>query len=223
MDGRFLFIYENEESHSLSIKIISSYIPNIATMALLSRREKVVIQTQAFYQKQTYRNRTTIAGANGILNLSIPVKRSSKERRLKDNEVRINYDEQWQKNHWKSFKSAYSSSPFFEYYEDELKEAFFTHKSKLIDFNINLLYLFLEWCEIEVEISMSQEEVDFNPTTNMLISSKEEPPLAFPKYTQVFDNKFGFIPNLSVLDLISNLGPESSSYLNLIDISPMLE
>ena len=81
-------------------------------MALLSRREKVVIQTQAFYQKQTYRNRTTIAGANGILNLSIPVNRSSKERRLRDNEVRINYDEQWQKNHWKSFKSAYSSSPF---------------------------------------------------------------------------------------------------------------
>jgi hypothetical protein len=207
----------------VSIEIISSYIPNIATMALLSRQEKVVIQTKAFYQKQTYRNRTTIAGANGILNLSIPVNRSSKEERLKDIEVSINYEEQWQKNHWKSFKSAYSSSPFFEFYEDDLKEVFFTHKSNLIDFNTSLLYLFLEWCEIEVEVSMSQEEVVFHPTTNMLIASKEVSPLSFPKYTQVFDNKFGFLPNLSVLDLISNLGPESSSYLNLIDISPMLE
>lgn len=216
-------MFANEEKHSVSIEIISSYIPNIATMALLSRQEKVVIQTKAFYQKQTYRNRTTIAGANGILNLSIPVNRSSKEERLKDIEVSINYEEQWQKNHWKSFKSAYSSSPFFEFYEDDLKEVFFTHKSNLIDFNTSLLYLFLEWCEIEVEVSMSQEEVVFYPTTNMLIASKEVSPLSFPKYTQVFDNKFGFLPNLSVLDLISNLGPESSSYLNLIDISPMLE
>tara|TARA_B100000767_G_C19765697_1_gene537387 strand:- start:1914 stop:2564 length:651 start_codon:yes stop_codon:yes gene_type:complete len=216
-------MYKNEEKHSVSIEIISSYIPNIATMAFLSRQEKAVIQTDAFYQKQTYRNRTTIAGANGIINLSIPVNRSSKEVRLKDNEVSINYDEQWQNNHWKSFKSAYSSSPFFEYYENGLKEVFFTHKSNLIDFNTSLLYLFLEWCEIEVRISMSQEKVIFHPTTNMLISSKEVPPLAFPKYTQVFDNKFGFLPNLSILDLVSNLGPESSSYLNLIDISPMLE
>ena len=70
---------------------------------------------------------------------------------------------------------------------------------------------------------MSQEEVVFHPTTNMLIASKEVSPLSFPKYTQVFDDKLGFLPNLSVLDLISNLGPESSSYLDLIDINPMLK
>ena len=192
-------------------------------MVAMAKADKITLETQDNYQKQTYRNRTTIAGANGILNLSIPVNRSSKEERLKDIEVSINYEEQWQKNHWKSFKSAYSSSPFFEFYEDDLKEVFFTHKSNLIDFNTSLLYLFLEWCEIEVEVSMSQEEVVFHPTTNMLIASKEVSPLSFPKYTQVFDNKFGFLPNLSVLDLISNLGPESSSYLNLVDISPMLE
>jgi hypothetical protein len=207
----------------VSIEIISSYIPNIATMAFLSKHKKAVILTGAFYQKQTYRNRTTIAGANGILNISIPINRNPKEVRLKDKLVTINYDEQWQNNHWRSFKSAYSSSPFFEFYENDLKDVFFTKKSNLIDFNISLINLFIEWCEIEVKISINNDEVIPNPTSSLLISSKYISPLYFPKYTQVFDDKLGFLPNLSVLDLISNLGPESSSYLDLIDINPMLK
>ena len=81
----------------------------------------------------------------------------------------------------------------------------------------------MEWCEIEVKISINNDEVIPNPTSSLLISSKYISPLSFPKYTQVFYNKLGFLPNLSVLDLISNLGPESSSYLDLIDVNPMLK
>ena len=184
----FVYIRKRKKSIGCQLEIISSYIPNIATHGncLRKHRKVVIVQTGAQYQKQTYRNRTTIAGANGILNLSIPINRNPKELRLKDKLVTINYDEQWQNNHWKSFKSAYSSSPFFEFYEDDLKGVFFNKKSNLIDFNISLINLFMEWCEIEVKISINNDEVIPNPTSSLLISSKYISPLSFPKYTQVF-------------------------------------
>ena len=109
----------------MELEIFSSYIPNVATLAVLSQHECVNIQTQAYYQKQTYRNRTQIAGANGLLNLSIPIEKGNKGTRLLDEHVLISYDEMWQNNHWKSFASAYQSSPFFEFYQDELEAVFF--------------------------------------------------------------------------------------------------
>ena len=207
----------------MSIELFSAYIPNVATMAFIAKTKHVNIPTGEFYQKQTYRNRTKIVSANGVLNLSIPIIHASKDERLLDGEVCISYDEKWQLNHWKSFVSAYNSSPFFEYYQDELEEVFFTKKKTLVEFNLSLIKLFMDWFEIDTEISLNPLKKEFNILNTTLINSKKELPVEFPRYIQVFESKFGFIPNLNALDLISNLGPESSVYLNSIDLTPMQE
>ena len=206
----------------MELEIFSSYIPNVATLAVLAQQECVNIQTQAFYQKQTYRNRTQIAGANGVLNLSIPIEKGVKGTRLVDQDVMISYDEMWQNNHWKSFVSAYQSSPFFEFYQDELEAVFFKKQKKLLDFNMDMLQLIMDWLELDAQIKISTEQPLYNPTREALISAKKATSLHFPKYIQVFESKLGFISNLNALDLICCLGPESTSYLKKIDITPIL-
>ena len=206
----------------MELEIFSSYIPNVATLAVLAQQECVNIQTQAFYQKQTYRNRTQIAGANGVLNLSIPIEKGVKGTRLVDQDVMISYDEMWQNNHWKSFVSAYQSSPFFEFYQDELEAVFFKKQKKLLDFNMDILQLIMDWLELDAQIKISTEQPLYNPTGEALISAKKATSLHLPKYIQVFESKLGFISNLNALDLICCLGPESPSYLKKIDVTPIL-
>ena len=206
----------------MELEIFSSYIPNVATLAVLAKQECVNIQTQAFYQKQTYRNRTQIAGANGVLNLSIPIEKGVKGTRLVDQDVMISYDEIWQNNHWKSFVSSYQSSPFFEFYQDEFEAVFFKKQKKLLDFNMDILQLIMDWLELDTQIKISTEKPLYNPTGEALISAKKATSLHFPKYIQVFESKLGFISNLNALDLICCLGPESPSYLKKIDITPIL-
>ena len=206
----------------MELEIFSSYIPNVATLAVLAQQECVNIQTQAFYQKQTYRNRTQIAGANGVLNLSIPIEKGVKGTRLVDQDVMISYDEMWQNNHWKSFVSAYQSSPFFEFYQDELEAVFFKKQKKLLDFNMDILQLIMDWLELDTQIKISTEQPLYNPTGEALISAKKATSLHFPKYIQVFESKLGFISNLNALDLICCLGPESPSYLKKINVTPIL-
>jgi len=206
----------------VELEIFSSYIPNVATLAVLAQHECVNIQTQACYQKQTYRNRTQIAGANGVLNLSIPIEKGIKGTRLVDQEVQISYDEMWQNNHWKSFVSAYQSSPFFEFYQDEFEAVFFKKQKKLLDFNMDILQLIMDWLELDTQIKISTEQPLYNPTGEALISAKKATSLHFPKYIQVFESKLGFISNLNALDLICCLGPESPSYLKKIDVIPIL-
>ena len=206
----------------MELEIFSSYIPNVATLAVLAQYKCIDIQTQAFYQKQTYRNRTQIAGANGVLNLSIPIEKGVKGTRLIDQDVFISYDEMWQNNHWKSFVSAYQSSPFFEFYQDEFEAVFFKQQKKLFDFNMDILQLIMDWLELDTKIRISSEQPLFNPTGEALISAKNTTAIHFPKYIQVFNSKLGFISNLNALDLICCLGPESLSYLRKIDITPIL-
>jgi len=206
----------------VELEIFSSYIPNVATLAVLAQYECIDIQTQAFYQKQTYRNRTQITGANGVLNLSIPIEKGVKGTRLIDQDVLISYDEMWQNNHWKSFVSAYQSSPFFEFYQDEFEAVFFKQQKKLFDFNMDILQLIMDWLELDTQIKISMEQPLYNPTGEALISAKKATSLHFPKYMQVFGFKLGFISNLNALDLICCLGPESPSYLKKIDITPIL-
>ena len=206
----------------MELEIFSSYIPNVATLAVFAKQECVNIQTQAFYQKQTYRNRTQIAGASGVLNLSIPIEKGIKGTRLVDQDVMISYDEMWQNNHWKSFVSAYQSSPFFEFYQDEFEAVFFKKQKKLLDFNMDILQLIMDWLELDTQIKISTEQPLYNPTGEALISAKKATSLHFPKYIQVFESKLGFKSNLNALDLICCLGPESPSYLKKIDVTPIL-
>lgn len=195
------------------MQLVPTYLPSIEYMAeLVAKPIHFTLRTN--YQKQTYRNRCSIYGANGKLNLIIPVEHNKVLAQQKDGDVKIKWDENWQKQHWKSIASAYSSSPFFEFYEDELKAAFFMQPKTLAAFNQGLLRCIFDWLDLEDEFLFSDKYKALTPLEEYLINPKQESDKLFPKYVQVFDNKHGFIPNLSVLDLIFNLGPESYDYLD---------
>lgn len=173
------------------------------------------------YQKQTYRNRMYIYGANGKLLLNIPIKHlhsPGEKKHQKYRDVRIENDFGWQKQHWKSLKSAYQTSPFFEFYEDDLAPLYHKNYEFLMDFNYSCLNLVLDCLQTEVNYKKTSEyfrnpedKIDKRP----LINAKKD--ILIPPYPQVFQEKKGFISNLSFLDLMFNEGPNSLNYLRSIN------
>lgn len=169
------------------------------------------------YQKQTYRNRTYIYGANGKLTLNIPVKHLNSpgvKSHQKYKDVRIENDFKWQKQHWKSLKSAYQTSPFFEYYEDDMAPLFHNEESFLMEFNYKCFDLVCDCLQLEIDFNKTLEyirEPEGLKDLRGLINAKKD--VEIPFYNQVFQEKEGFIPDLSILDLIFNEGPNATTYL----------
>jgi len=190
------------------------YFPNIATMVAIFNFDSIALEYWDNYTKQTYRNRTKILGPNGVLNLTIPVIHSQKERNLY-RAVRIKNEENWQLNHWKSIKTAYNSSPFFEFYQDELLPLFTSNFEYLFDFNQNCLTTVLDLLDIELKLGQTTKFNSEYSTGDFrsLIIAKNEPEFQFEPYTQVFEDRFSFKPNLSILDLLFNEGPNTVNYL----------
>ncbi|WP_298499983.1 WbqC family protein [uncultured Algibacter sp.] len=199
----------------MNIVIHPTYFPNIAHFVAIANAKTVVFEMDDNFVKQTYRNRTYIYGANGKLNLNIPVIYSQKNRQ-KYKDVKIFNEDKWQSQHWKSLLSAYRTSPFFEYYEDELQHLFSEKVDFLLDFNLKCFEVVCECLQLEINISKTEtyqktykDIIDFRH----LVHAKKEPNYAFEKYTQVFNNKHGYIQNLSILDLLFNEGPNALNYL----------
>lgn len=169
------------------------------------------------YQKQSYRNRTVIYGANGRLLLNIPVKHlrtPGVKQHQKYKDIRIDNSVNWQKQHWKSLKSAYQTSPFFEFYEDDLAPLYTQKATFLMDFNYRCFHLAFECLQLEVSYQKTEEY--FREPTEMtdkreLINAKKE--IHIKEYSQVFQEKEGFLSNLSILDLMFNEGPNAVNYL----------
>lgn len=166
------------------------------------------------FNKQTLRNRTYIYGPNKILKLSIPIKHSKESFTLEN--TLIENDFQWQKDHWKSIQSAYKSSPFFEFYEDGLKNLYFNNYNKLSVFNIECIKLVYEWLDISAKSSFTKTfkekyntEIDLRDMAEKNFDDK----FIVKEYIQVFSPNHGFKNNLSILDLVFNQGPNSISYL----------
>lgn len=192
-----------------------AYLPPISYMAWMTAQKEVAFILTNHYQKQTYRNRAQIYGANGLLKLTIPIAHNKNAKHQLDGDVAIHYESSWQKDHWKSLESAYRSSPFFEFYEAEFYPFFHQKEAKLMDLNIALIIKILNLLESEVNILKTEEAItEFSD----LVDAKKEIKYEIPPYRQVFDSKFGFIPNLSVLDLIFNLGPQSLDFLKKIKV-----
>ena len=129
------------------MQFIPAYFPSIQYIRALIKAKEATFTLESNYQKQTYRNRCSIYGANGKLNLIIPIQHTKRDGHQKDKAVKIMWEENWQKLHWRSLSSAYRSSPFFEFYEDDLKEIFFKQPSFEIS-NISLNIFFLLWSNI---------------------------------------------------------------------------
>ena len=192
------------------------YLPPISWFAVFLKDEnQIVLEQYENFPKQTYRNRTNIYGANGRLSLIIPINHSG-ERVMK--EIKVSHRENWQKLHWKSIKSAYQSSPYFEFYEDKLQKIFEFESDSLIQFNLNALKIVLDILKTEKAYSLNIEYVKIPLEENYRekFSAKKESEIEMEEYYQTFTDKMGFMKDLSILDLICNKGPETLTYLKNI-------
>ena len=166
------------------------------------------------YVKQSYRNRTFIHSANGLHKLTIPVKHS----KIKFPMLNAEIDNKiaWQKNHWRSIQTAYSSSPFFEFYKDSLEQVYNMKYTYLVKFNFDMIKLVFEWLDIEIKLKLSKEYKVVYDNSLDLRKKIENQKHSISKnkiYNQVFFEKNGFLNDLSIIDLIFNEGPNSLSYL----------
>lgn len=184
-------------------------------MVAIVAADKVVFEMEDNYQKQTYRNRAHIAHTNGRLLLNIPIKHSKDGTRQKTKDVMVENDFPWQSQHWKSLQTAYRTSPFFEFYEDDLEPLFTKPVVKLMDHNLKIFSVLSELIGIEVELSKTQryEVASTHNDLRSLVLSKSEKPQLFKAYSQVFQVNHGFLSNLSILDLLFNEGPNTLQYL----------
>jgi hypothetical protein len=193
---------------------IPAYLPNIQYMARLVTEEKIAFINNKHYQKQTFRNRTEIYGANGKLKLTIPIVHHKTKAHQLDGKVAVHYDNKWQKDHWKSLEASYRSSPFFEYYEDDFYDFYHQKTNNLMDLNIEIIQKICVL--IEADVTVIEEEVTHEKYSDLILAKKVSQPL-YPTYHQVFHTKHGFINNLSVVDLLFNKGPQSLDYLLQLD------
>ncbi len=192
------------------------YFGSIAQYCAIAQSDSVIFEHQDNYQKQTYRNRTYIYGANGKLLLTVPIKHIGKTGKQLYRDVRIENEFQWQMLHWKSLQSAYRTSPYFEYYEDDLIHLFEKRKEFLLDFNYECLEVVCDCLQLDTaykKTKIYQKTPEGFADGRILVNAKKEKVYKLDSYIQVFSNKHGFIPNLCVLDLLFNEGTSALTYL----------
>lgn len=199
----------------MDVLIHPTYFPNIAHFVAMVQADHIIFEVCDNYQKQTYRNRTSIFGANGKLDLNIPVVYSQNNRQ-RYSEVEIFNAEHWQVQHLKSLESAYRTSPFFEFYIDDLLPLFEMETPRIMDFNFKCIETIFECLQMPFSYSTT-ERFNLEPKEGIdargLANCRKELEQNFKPYAQVFDDKYGFLSNLSILDLLFNEGPNTELYL----------
>ena len=201
-----------------TIILSSHYFPSIAYFELLVKHQNILIDFGEHFVKQSYRNRCLIYTSNGSLPLSIPVIRNNK---TIVNEVLLESNSNWKNSHWKAISSAYNSSPFFEFYEDDLKNVFFKDYKTLPELNTALLTHICNEIGINISINTSiiyVEKCETNLDFRNLIDAKKPYIQAnnYPRYIQTFEEKHGYLRNLSILDLLFHEGPETLNYIKAL-------
>ncbi len=217
----------------------TAYLPPIEYFAALANSERALVERCETFQKQSYRTRCHIYSANGLLALTIPVKRDCSvlqmdgahsegkdlrpTHKLLIDSIQIDYGKPWLQQHKRAIEAAYMTTPFFEYYKDDLFAVMDSGEESLFNLNFKLIELFNELIGISTPVSFTDEwrgdygvEVEdfrdrIHPKSkeeNLLCRMQIEKP-----YYQTFSNKQGFIPNLSILDLLCNEGPNSITFL----------
>lgn len=196
----------------------TAYLPNIQYFSKIITHTDVRIEVWDNYQKQSYRNRAAIYGANGKQDLVIPVKRPHGNNTL-TRDVLLDYDMDWNQTHWKAICSAYKHSPFFDIFEAELAPAYQKKVKYLLDWNFHLMDTIIAMTGIHLPYSKTKvfekqknEADDFRDSIHPKIRMQVPDENFYPQsYFQVFSNKHGFIENLSFIDLLFNEGPQAIS------------
>ena len=175
------------------------------------------------FQKQTFRNRAFICTDRGKLMLNIPIQHVGKDQgRQKYEDVKIENEYKWQRQHWRTLQTAYRTSPFFEYYEDEIAPLYLNDFDSLLDYNLKSINIICDCLQIDMPL-LKTEKYSIEPSAKkdarFLVNAKKETSLSLPEYNQVFGERHGFIKNSSVLDLLFNEGTSAFNYLNNIDLN----
>jgi hypothetical protein len=191
-----------------------TYFPSISHYIAMVQADEIVFEFEDNFQKQTNRNRMYIYSANGLQLLNIPIKHS-KEAHQKYKDIIIEDAFDWQKNHFKSLEASYRTSPFFEYFEDDILPIFQKKHKFLMDLNFEIFEIVNSCLGIDLPFTKTKEffhEVSGINDFRSLANGKKDTTQIEP-YTQVFEEKEGFINNLSILDLLFNEGRYAVDYL----------
>ncbi|MBR3940105.1 MAG: WbqC family protein [Bacteroidales bacterium] len=195
----------------------TAYFPPISYVAAMLDKQVVVVEQYETFPKQTYRNRAVVATANGLLSLTVPVVRiNGNHTYTKD--MAICYNENWAVKHWRAIESAYNSSPYFLYYKDEVEAILNKQYIGLVDLNMDILSFVFKKLKVAKDIMLSTdfvlaEDVATIEDYRNRFSPKNKEILQLPPYDQVFEDRYGFQSDISILDLLFNLGPDSLGYL----------
>lgn len=195
-----------------SILIEAQYLPPVQYFTVLAQVGTVYLEAQEHYQKRSYRNRAYLAGANGSMLLSVPLQKG-KHQQMPIHKVAVDYSKPWFGEHWHSIKSAYGKSPFFEFYTEPLEAILRSRPDHLFDLNRILLLQLLKQLHLKVDV---RETTEYGGVPEGTLDLREaihpkHPKLAFEPlpYPQVFKERHGFLPNLSILDLLFCSGPQA--------------
>lgn len=201
--------------------IENQLFPCVNYFKILAKCTNILIESCEAYPKSSFRNRYIIYGSNGLIQLSIPV-RGGRDQKAFFKDIEIDYSEHWQLKHWRSLVSSYKNSPYFDYYEPALKSIIFSKETYLYDYNINVLKWIISLLKLQIEISFTSEYkklyeniVDYRGIIrpNNYQFSDEGDSI---KYHQIFEDRHGFYPNLSILDMIFNCGPSCVQFLKVV-------
>lgn len=198
----------------MNILLHPTYFPSISHFAAIAQAETITFEVEDNFQKQTNRNRTYIYSPNGIQILNIPVKHTT-SRHQKAKEIQLENAFDWQKQHFKSLEAAYRTSPFFEYFEDALQPIFTKKHTFLMDLNFETMEIISKCLAMKLEYQKTTEYFHETPEYSdfRALANGKKDSLIFEPYTQVFEEKHGFLNNLSVLDLLFNEGRFALDYL----------
>ena len=221
----------------MNVLLSTTYFGPIQWYQKLYRADEVWIERHETFRKQTYRNRCVIATTQGTQALTIPVERSNSQSSIPQflKDIRISDHGNWRHLHWNALRSAYGDSPFFMYYEDDIRPFFERRWDYLFDFNEAIIEKMCELLDIQPNIhytdqylpSLDKERLRVGASAGMgleeglldcrnTITPKHpvpDPGFTPQRYYQVYEAKHGFLPNLSILDLLFNMGPESVFWL----------
>jgi len=194
--------------------VSTAYLPPVSYFSCISKADEIFVEREENYLKQTYRNRCYILSVHGPQLLSVPVYLGSLHKtQIKD--IRIDYSKRWQKVHLRAMKTSYSSSPYFEFYFDIIEKIISKNHDFLLDLNMELVKSILEMLKMKKTLSYTtyfEPDGDTENDFRYRIAPKEVSDSALKEYSQVFDNK-GFVPDLSIIDLVFNMGPEAFNWL----------
>jgi len=207
-----------------TILLSTAYFPPISWMAAAVQAENVGIEIHETYPKQTFRNRCAIATSSGILNLTVPVNRVNGNH-TKTCDIQTDRSRNWQILHWRSIITAYNKAPYFLYYRDLFEPVFFKKHELLVDLNREIFNKLLTAFQISTLKSYYTTEYKTEPDIYDLRDSfhpriNPDPVISktFPRYMQAFEDNQGFIPDLSILDLLFNTGPDTLQYLKRVKV-----